>query len=150
MKPILSYKIGSSYFFKDYEDYYLKDEDELCIMDRFPVFIKETNVLNMRKDGKDVFFYRDMRKEDFIKETLEFNVPLKVGKFLVPEFAEHLGMTVDDLRLFDSLFNSLDEKHTYEKVIYNSYLENGGFWLTKEQLDSAYSEYKKARPDRYE
>ena len=149
MKPILTYKIGSSYFFKDYEDYCQKDNDELCIMDRFPDFIK-TNVLNMKKDGDDVFFYRDMGKDEFLKETLESGVPMKVGKFLIPEFSEHLGVTIEDLKILESLFDSLDDKHSYEKIIYNAYLENGGFWLTKEQLDNAYSDYKKKRPDRYE
>jgi len=149
MKPILTYKIGSSYFFKNYEDYLQKDNDELCIMDRFPDFIK-TNVLNMKKDGDDIFFYRDMGKDEFLKETLESGVPMKVGKFLIPEFSEHLGITIEDLRILESLFDSLDDKHSYEKIIYNAYLENGGFWLTKEQLDAAYSDYKKKRPDRYE
>ena len=150
MKPILSYEIGSSYFFKGYEDYKQKDSDELCIMDKFPEFIKNTNVLNMKKDGDDVFFYRDMGKDEFLKETLESKTPMKVGKFLIPEFSEHLGVTIEDLKILESLFDSLDEKHSYEKIIYNSYLENGGFWLTKEQLDVAYSDYKKKRPDRYE
>jgi hypothetical protein len=149
MKPILTYKIGSSYFFKNYEDYLQKDNDELCIMDSFPDFIK-TNVLNMKKDGDDVFFYRDMGKDEFLKETLESGVPMKVGKFLIPEFSEHLGVTIEDLKILESLFDSLDDKHSYEKIIYNAYLENGGFWLTKEQLDNAYSDYKKKRPDRYE
>lgn len=149
MKPILTYKIGSSYFFKNYEDYLQKDNDELCIMDRFPDFIK-TNVLNMKKDGDDVFFYRDMGKDEFLKETLESGVPMKVGKFLIPEFSEHLGVTIEDLKILESLFDSLDEKHSYEKIIYNAYLKNGGFWLTKEQLDKAYYEYRRTRPDRYE
>lgn len=150
MKPIAAYEIGSSYFFKGYEDYHQKDNDELCIMDSFPGFIKNTNVLNMKKDGNDVFFYRDMEKEEFLEETLESGVPMKVGKFLIPEFSEHLGVTIEDLKILESLFDSLDEKHSYEKIIYNAYLENGGFWLTKEQLDIAYSDYKKKRPDRYE
>lgn len=149
MKPILTFEIGSSYFFKNYEDYNQKDKDELCIMDRFPDFIK-TSVLNMKKDGNDVFFYRDMGKDEFLKETLESGVPMKVGKFLIPEFSEHLGVTIEDLKILESLFDSLDDKHSYEKIIYNAYLENGRFWLTKEQLDNAYSDYKKKRPDRYE
>ena len=150
MKPILTYEIGSSYFFKDYEDYRQKDKDELCIMDSFPGFIKNTNVLNMKKDENDVFFYRNMGKDEFLKDTLESGVPMRVGKFLNSEFSSHLGITLDDLKTLEPLFDSLDENHSYEKIIYNSYLENGGFWLTKEQLDLAYSDYKKKRPDKYE
>lgn len=147
MKPILTYKIGSSYFFKNYEDYKEKDQDELCIMDRFP--FPRTNVLNMKKDNKDVFFYRDMDKEGFIADTLKSGVPMRAGKFLVKEFAEHLGMDTEDLRRLDSLFNSMDDKHTYEKIIYEAYLSNGGFWLTDEQRDEAYAEYKRKRPETY-
>lgn len=147
MKPIKTFKMGSSYFFKDFEDYKQKDCDELCIMDRF-VFPK-TNVMNLKKDGKDVFFYRDMDKTGFIKDTLDSGVPMRVGKFLVREFAEHLGMTTEDLSLLAPLFEKLDAKHGYEKVIYESYRENGDFRLTGEQLERAYEEYKKERPEVY-
>ena len=147
MKPILTYKIGSSYFFKNYEDYIEKDQDELCIMDRFP--FPGTNVLNMKKDGKDVFFYRDMDKGEFIMDALKSGVPMRAGKFLVKEFAEHLGMDTEDLRRLDSLFSSMDDKHTYERLIYEAYVKNGGFWLTDEQRDEAYEEYKRKRPETY-
>ena len=43
------------------------------------------------------------------------------------------------------LFDSIDEKHTYEKIIAESYIENNGFFLTKEQRDRAYDDYKRAR-----
>ncbi len=148
MKPVQTFKIGSSYFFMDYEDYYQKDLDELCIMDKFPKHI-ESNVLNMRRDGKDIFFYKNMGKEDFIQETLDSNVPMKVGKFLIPEFAEYLGMTIEDLKALDPIFEVLDEKHSYEKTIYNAYLENNNFQLTPEQRDTAYKEYKRARAEIY-
>jgi hypothetical protein len=39
----------------------------------------------------------------------------------------------------------MDEKHSYEKIIYNAYLENGAFFITKKQLNEAYEEYKKYR-----
>ena len=147
MKPILAYKMGSSYFFKDFEDYKQKDADELCIMDRFP--FPNTNVLNLKKDGKDVFFFRDMDKDGFINDTISSKVPMRVGKFLVREFAEHLGMTTDDLNRLDPLFQNLDDKHSYERIIYESYLKNGDFFLTDDQLREAYGEYKKKRPEIY-
>lgn len=148
MKPIQTFKIGSSYFFMDYEDYYQKDLDELCIMDKFPEHI-ESNVLNMRKDKRDVFFYRNLGKEVFIQETLESGVPMKAGKFLIPEFAEYLGMTIEDLKALEKLFEVLDEKHSYEKTIYKAYLENNRFQLTPKQRDAAYKEYKRARAEIY-
>ena len=139
--------MGSSYFFDKFEDYKGKDLDELYIMDRFP--FPRTNVLNMKKNGKDVFFYRDMDKVAFIEDTLKSRVPMRAGKFLIPEFSERLGMTIDDLKGLELLFEALDEKHSYEKVIYDAYVKNGGFWLTDEQLNEAYVEYKRKRPEIY-
>ena len=80
MRPIITFIIGSSVFFKDYSDYKSHDIDKLCIMDTFP--IKGTNVLNLKKNGEDVFFYRNMNKSEFIKDTLESNVSMRVGKWI--------------------------------------------------------------------
>ena len=147
MKPILTFKIGSSYFFDKFEDYKVKDCDELCIMDHFS--FPGTNVLNMKKDEKDVFFYRDMDKEGFIRDTIESNVPMRVGKFLNPEFSEHLGMKTEDLKRLEPVFRRLDDKHSYEMVIFEAYVSNGNFRLTDEQLADAYAEYKRKRPETY-
>ena len=43
------------------------------------------------------------------------------------------------------MFEKIDEKHRYEKVIFDSYVENDGFFLTDEQRLRAYEEYKMAR-----
>ena len=59
-------------------------------------------------------------------------------------------MTPNDLKALDHMFDGLDEKHTYEKIIYKAYLENGEFSLTEEQLKSAYEEYKRKRPESYD
>lgn len=148
MKPIRTFNIGSSYFFESFPDYKEKDRDELCIMDRFP--FKNTNVLNMKKDGVDVFFFRDMDKEGFVEDTIKSGVPMRAGKFLNREFAEdYLKMSVRDLGALDSVFRNMDGKHTYETVIYEAYVANNGFYLTEEQLKSAYDEYKKSRPNIY-
>ena len=148
MKPIYSFNIGSSYFFKDFDDYKETDHDELCIMDRFP--FNHTNVLNMKKDGMDIFLFRDMDKDGFIEDTIKSGVPMRAGKFLNKEFSQdHLNMTVQDLKTLDSVFKSMDGKHSYETVIYEAYIANNGFYLTNEQLDAAYAEYKRKRPEKY-
>lgn len=143
MTPIKTFTIGSSVFFKDYSDYKSHDIDKLCIMDTFP--IKGTNVLNLKKNGEDVFFYRNMNKSEFIKDALESNVSMRVGKFLVPEFAKYLNLTIEDLKLLKPLIDSIDEKHEYEQIIYTAYIENGDFYLTDEQRMNAYELYKKLR-----
>lgn len=142
MKPVKTFIIGSRRFFENYPDYVTKDEDELCVMDNFPL---PGNVLNLKKDGKDVFFYRDMDKEGFIRDTIDSKVPMRVGKFLIPEFCESIGFTVDDFARLDGLFNQLDSKHLYERLIRDAYIENGGFFLTDGQRDAAYREYRRSR-----
>ena len=146
MKPIKIFSIGSSYFFGDFEDYIVKDRDELQIMDRF---VPETNVLNLRKGDEDVFFYRNMDKEGFINDTISSKVPMRAGKFLVKEFAEFINLDINDLKRLGPVFKEMDDKHSYEKIIYESYLKNGGFYLTDKQLQKAYKEYKKKRPEIY-
>lgn len=146
MKLIKTFKIGSSYFFGCFDDYIVKDLDEINIMDEFLV---KPNSLVLRKGDRDVFFYRNMDKDGFIEDTLSSNVPMRAGKFLVREFADYIGFTIDDLKKLKRVFENMDDKHTYEKVIYDAYMENNGFYLTEGQLGSAYAEYKRKRPEKY-
>lgn len=81
-----------------------------------------------------------MTKKEWIENTNL--VPMKVGKFLVPEFCEAIGFTIEDLKIFKNLVNQLDDAHSYEKIIYDAYLKNGKLELTDEQLNRAYKEYK--------
>ena len=67
------------------------------------------------------------------------------GKFLVPEFVEYLGFTIEDLKEFSGKFDEIDEKHAYEKIIYESYIENNGFFLTAGQKEKAFKKYKETR-----
>jgi hypothetical protein len=68
-----------------------------------------------------------------------------VGKFLIPEFCKEIGFTIKDLPKLKPLIDKLDEKHKYEEIIYNAYLENGDFILTPDQRDLAYASYKETR-----
>lgn len=143
MTPIKTFKIGSQVFFEGMPDYTPKDIDELCIMDSFPF---KGNVLHANGlHGKDVFFYRNLDKEGFITDTIYSDTSMKIGKMLVPEFAEWIGLTIDDLKKLSDIIDKIDDKHSYEKVIYNAYLTNGSFILTNEQREEAYKEYKKYR-----
>lgn len=135
--------IGSSVFFSDIDGYQLKDIDEMILMDNW--LPGKNNVLNLKKGNKDVFFWSPLTKEEFIKDTLSCGVPMRVGKFLVPEFCEHIGFTIDDLKIFDDLFKTIDDKHKYEECIYKSYIKNNGFYLTEEQKNECYEIYKKYR-----
>lgn len=143
MRPKIKFNIGSNVFFKDYDDYVIKDYDMLCIMDNW--LLETTNVINSKKDKNDIFYFKDMTLEEFIEDTLTCKTPLRVGKFLIPEFVEYIHMTIKDLQKLEKRFDELDDKHKYEKVIYDSYIKNNSFTLTDEQRQRAYAEYKKYR-----
>ena len=134
-----SINVGSQVFFSEYNDYVIHDKDTLHIID-YPLFGETIQV--MRKDNKDDFLMYNFGKDKLIELTKD---PLQVGKFLVPEFVEYINLTIDDLKKLKPLLNKIDDKHSYEKVIYKYYIKNNDFYLTKDQLDEAYEIYKKYR-----
>ncbi len=133
--------IGSRYFFSEYPDYHSHDIDKIELQD--------TNdykyVRIIRGQGKDYFFFKRKPKEEMIQDALKQELAMVVGKFLVPEFCQEIGFTIEDLPRLQPLIDRLDEKHLYEKIIYEAYLSNGSFTLTQEQRDQAYEEYKRLR-----
>lgn len=70
---------------------------------------------------------------------------MAICKFLSPEFAEYLNMNIDDLKKLNKLSERMDDKHYYLKMIFDYYIENNGFFLTNEQREAAYKEYKSKR-----
>lgn len=134
--------IGSQYFFSCYDDFKGKDVDEVQI-------IETTDFAQMRQltgQGKCLFqMKKHNSKEDYINWAIQSNIGMVIGKFLVPEFCTKIGFTIEDLPKIKVLLERLDDKHKYEEIIYNSYLENGSFTLTSEQRDRAYESYKKYR-----
>ena len=137
----MRFNVGSFYFFYQFDDYSNYDRDKLIILsNRLP---NDLQVVNFKQDGDDVFIYSNLTKEEWIENTL--TVPMKAGKFLIPEFCEYSGFEWEELPKLKECFENMDEKHSYEKIIYNAYLENGAFFLTRKQLNEAYEEYKKYR-----
>lgn len=139
---IKEFKIGSSIFFGSYSDYTQKDIDILAITD-LPLFGKP--IMNMKLKEKDIFFMCLEENSVMIDKTLESGVNMRAGKFLSPLFAEYIGLTIEELKRLKPMFDNIDEKHRYEKVIFDSYVENNGFFLTDEQRLRAYKEYKRQR-----
>lgn len=139
MKSIL---VGSTYFFKGLEGFKSKDTDRIILVDN-PVGFK--NVRQTTGSGACLFEWRKMTSDEFVEFTLQTKLPMSVGKFLVPEFCEAIGFTIKHLKKLKPVFKKLDDKHKYEKVIYESYIENGDFTLTEEQRLKAYEVYKKYR-----
>ena len=144
MKLVKKFDIGSNVFFMNkFDDYVPKDYDILYLFDEW--IINDTNVLNRKIDGNDEFYFKNMSLEEFIDDTLNCKAPMRVGKFIVPEFAEYLNMTISDLKKLKTMFDRLDDKHKYERLIYESYINNNSFTLTEKQLQEAYDEYRKYR-----
>lgn len=136
--------IGSNAFFLQYSDFKPTDIDELEIIDTNQF----TQVRQLTGKGKCLFqMRRHDSKQEYIDWALRGRLGMVVGKFLVPEFCEAIGFTIEDLPQMKPLIDKLDEKHKYEEIIYNSYLQNGSFTLTQEQRDAAYASYKAARAE---
>ena len=134
--------IGSRYFFSCYSNFHSKDIDELEIIDT-------NDFLQIRQitgQGGCLFqMKRHTTKDEYIAWALKSQNGMVIGKFLVPEFNAAIGFEWEDLGQLKSLIDKLDEKHLYEKIIYDSYMQNGSFTLTDEQRDRAYQCYKMAR-----
>ena len=139
MKPIKTFIIGSQAFFKDIDNYISKDIDELNIMDEFNLVGNSFHINNFH--NKDVFFYKNLTKEEFIEDTLNSSLYMKVGKFLVPEFAKYINLTIKDLKKLIPVIEKIDKKHEYEKIIFYSYIDNNDFYLTNEQKIKAFNKY---------
>ena len=86
-----------------------------------------------------------MSADEFINITLDRDIPMEMGKFLVKEFIDETKLTIEQLKRLQPLVEKLDDKHLYEKIIYDSYIINNDFYLTDQQLHLAYKEYIKYR-----
>ena len=134
--------MGSQYFFSCYDDFNSKDVDELTIIDTDEF----RHIRQITGQGRCMFFMkRHKSKEEYIEFAMSSKLGMVIGKFLVPEFCEEIGFTIEDLPRMKPLIDRLDDKHKYEEIIFNSYIENGDFILTDEQRYFAYQSYKTTR-----
>lgn len=134
--------MGSKYFFACYSDFNSKDIDEIAVI--------ETNEFKHKRHilGQDRCLFllkKQASVDDYINLDIQSPLGMVVGKYLVPEFCEEIGFTIEDLPKIKSMIDKLDIKHRYEKIIYDSYIENNDFTLTDEQRDKAYQSYKQSR-----
>lgn len=135
--------VGSKAFFSSIKEFKPSSgEDELYLLEKGNgyEYIQTIKVFN-----KYIIKIVRRPKEDLIKYALNSSPAMVVGKFLVPEFANEIGLTIDDLKRLQPLIESLEKKHQYEKIIFESYIANNNFTLTEEQLQEAYSSYMTTR-----
>ena len=134
--------VGSSVFFNEIEGFRPQDTDYV-ILDENPIgydFVRQTT-----SPKGCLFEWRRMLPEQFVKYSLQKGPTMQIGKFLVPEFVQEIGFTIEHLKNLKPLAEKLEGRHKYEKVIYDAYIENGAFKLTEEQLNKAYEHYKMGR-----
>lgn len=144
----MTFSIGSSIFFSKFPGYQAKDNDLLILVSPWTL---RGNIFRMEDGQNDVFLVNgDLSGQELLELHLGDTLPpMAVGKFLSPEFSRYLGLTVQDLKRLHGRFESLDEKHKYENIIYKSYIKNGDFFLSQDDLNLAWEEYKKERPEIY-
>ena len=144
-KEDLKFNVGSAAFFEGYyDDYAPHDKDYFYLSDNN----KEPFLyFKLFKTKQEYFIYHYISKEELLQHELEKakTFPMVAGKLLVPDVCKYFNITLDDLKLFENIFNNMDEKHEYEKIIYDAYVINNDFILTKEQRDKAYESYKHTR-----
>ena len=143
---MVKFRVGSNAFFKGMSGFNPHNDDIFCLVDS----PRECGImfgtrLEMKLNGVDYFYYINMPKDRLIKLHLALNDAMTAGKFLVPDVAKYLDFTIEDIQKLSPLLEKLDERHIYENVIFNSYIENGGFFLTPEQRQKEFEAYLSAR-----
>lgn len=146
-KVIKKIHVGSSIFFNKFDDFIPGDYDWVYIMDK-PIFGKNKQL--MKKSGNDYLFVcinDNILKNDISGYVTDY---YQACTFLSPEFIEYIkslgiNITIEDLKQIRHFFDNVKDKHRYNKLICNYYIENNGFFLTDEQLNEVYDIYKKYR-----
>lgn len=141
--------VGSAAFFSDYPDFKPHDLDYISVVEENPFPFMGEKVwsrLIVQGNGQDLVYVKKQPKEKLLEQQVSMtDLPMNVGKFLVPAFINLIGLTIEDLPRLQPLIDQLDARHEYEKIIYDAYLYNGNFTLTQQQRDAAYNSYKAAR-----
>ena len=143
MKTLAEFQVGSQYFFKGLPDFRPHDNDTVRFVDEGDGSFKYIKQIS---GGNCLFIVVRHSNQELIDYALNSKGPaMQVGKYLVPEVIEFLGLSFDDLRQLQPLIERLDNLHKYEKIIYDSYFKNGSFTLTEEQRLEAFNEYSQSR-----
>lgn len=137
--PDKKFTVGSILFFDGIDGFVPKDHDYVILIDNPTIF---KNTMTMRNNTEDIFLWRRMNADEFVDITIKLNDPILAGKFLSKEFNNEIGFTLEHLKKLKVLFDKIDKKHEYEKVVFDYYMKNNGFHLTTEQLHNIFLTYK--------
>ena len=127
-----------------YHDFTPSDIDEVEFEEK-PKLFRDFMQIRKKDRTRCLFIWRKMDPDEFVDYALRSRTPMEAGKFLVPEVNDYIGFTIDHLKRLAPVFDQLDEKHRYERIIFASYIENNEICLTQEQRDRAYQEYRRIR-----
>lgn len=134
--------VGSRAFFRGMAGFSPKDQDFL-VLESAPWDHKWRREQHLR--GVCTFFYKIEPPAQMVQRAVDSQDALQLGKFLVPDVAAALKMTIEDIRPLEALLTLLDEKHRYYEVIFRAYMANGSFTLTEAQRLEAYKSYTESR-----
>lgn len=136
--------IGSRAFFSGMPDFHPKDTDTLVLTDAPKGF---AHYKQSSMSGKCLIQWAVKPKEEFISYALREKANgLEFGKFLVPEVAKELGITLDDLKTLYAFYkDKINKTHQYQRIICEAYFTNGDFTLTDAQREEAFKSYTETR-----
>ena len=115
--------MGSQYFFSCYEDFSSKDIDEIELVES-PTFQWHRQLTGQ---GKCLFQFRKLNcADDYISYAVQCKLGMVIGKFLIPEFCDAIGMTIEDLPKLQPLIERLDDNHKYEEITISQVCKQAG------------------------
>lgn len=136
------YLTGSRAFFDGMDGFNPHDTD---VVDFNPKMHHAVSQIN-NEEGVTVFRFKMDKAADIIDFFIQWPNPAsQVCLLLVPDIAERVGMTVEDLPRLRPLIDALDERHKYIADIYEAYVKNNAFKLYKYQREKAFKTYLAAR-----
>ena len=138
------FKVGSRAFFEGMPGFEPNDLDEVEFEDE-PVLYRDKMQFRKKDGTRCLFKWRRMSADEFVEHALRSDLPMEAGKFLVPEVAEYLGITMDHLKKLGPVFERMDDRHAYERSIFEAYVKNNAFELTEYQKAYSYGLYIKTR-----
>lgn len=139
---IKKFLTGSRLYFTGLDGFNPHDTDYILIVDDLNVFKKHTS-----NNCTCYFIYRLSTVKNTVSYLIAKNSPLGCASLLQPEFANYIGLTIEKLsdNNLCKLFKQMPLKYQYLNFIYNSYIENNGFFITEEQRLKAFELYKNSR-----
>lgn len=136
------YQVGSRLFFDGMPGYNPKDSDYVMLVENPTIF---ENCMTVRGENKDIFLWRKTNAEEFVDMTIRMGTPMLAGKFLNKELCEDAGMTRQVFGKLKPLFDNMDDRHTYQKLIFDHILKTWDFDIPDKTRNIAFLTYLNSR-----